>query len=65
MGRKSSFENASKPTLKSLRSSAQHDPVSIALKRLHDDVTSEEVPDDFLSILAAIDRKIASGEDSQ
>ena len=44
---------------------AQSDPVSIALKRLHADVTSEDLPDDFLSILAAIDRKIETGEDNQ
>jgi hypothetical protein len=36
------------------------DPISIALKKLHDDVASEDVPDEFLDLLAEIDRKIAA-----
>ena len=65
MGRKPPFEPAANPGRRSRGSSIQSDPVSIALKRLHADVTSEDVPDDFMSILAAIDRKIETGEDSQ
>jgi hypothetical protein len=40
------------------------DPVSAALQQLHDSITSEEVPDDFLRLLDAIDDKIASGNDT-
>ena len=65
MGRKPPFEPAANPSRRSRGLSIQSDPVSIALKRLHADVTSEVVPDDFMSILAAIDRKIETGEDSQ
>ena len=65
MGRKPPFEPTAIPGRRSRGLSVQSDPVSIALKRLHADVTSEDLPDDFLSILAAIDRKIETGEDSQ
>ncbi len=34
------------------------DPISIALRRLHKIVIDETIPDDFLSLLAEIDRKI-------
>lgn len=36
------------------------DPVSAALQQLHQAVTSEELPDDFLKILEEIDAKIAA-----
>ena len=65
MGRKPPFEPTAIPGRRSRGLSVQSDPVSIALKRLHADVTSEDLPDDFLSILAAIDRKIETGEDGQ
>ena len=41
------------------------DPIAIALKRLHEDVEAEEIPSEFLNLLAAIDRKMdakANGE---
>ena len=38
------------------------DPIAAALKRLHDTVESEAVPDDFLRILDEIDAKIASAK---
>ena len=65
MGRKPPFEPAANPGRRSRGLSVQSDPVSIALKRLHEGVTNEDVPDDFMSILAAIDRKIETGEDGQ
>lgn len=34
------------------------DPISLALKRLHETVVSEDVPEDFLNLLAEIDRKL-------
>lgn len=37
------------------------DAVSIALKRMHDKVVSEDLPDDFADLLAAIERKIVDG----
>lgn len=36
------------------------DPVSAALKQLHQAVASEAVPDDFLRLLEEIDAKIAA-----
>jgi hypothetical protein len=38
------------------------DAVSIALKRMHQKVISEDVPKDFEDLLAAIGRKIDTGE---
>lgn len=35
------------------------DPVGAALRRLHDDVAAEPLPENFLDLLAEIDRKIA------
>ena len=37
---------------------AEYDPISIALKRLHDEVLAEDIPNEFLELLAQIDRKI-------
>ena len=34
------------------------DPVAAALKQMHEAVTNEAVPDDFMRILAEIDAKI-------
>lgn len=34
------------------------DPIAIALKRLHEEVEAEEIPAEFLDLLAAIDRKM-------
>jgi len=36
------------------------DPVSTALQQLHQAVSSEELPEDFLRILEEIDAKIAA-----
>ncbi|MEP6869920.1 MAG: NepR family anti-sigma factor [Novosphingobium sp.] len=41
---------------------APFDSVSAALRSMHDSVTAEPVPDDFLSILDEIDAKIAAGK---
>jgi hypothetical protein len=38
------------------------DAVSIALKRMHQNVIGEDVPKDFEDLLAAIGRKIDSGD---
>lgn len=38
------------------------DPISHALKRLHDEVASEPLPDEFLQLLSEIDRKIGLEE---
>ena len=34
------------------------DPIAIALKRLHEEVEAEEIPSEFMDLLAAIDRKM-------
>lgn len=36
------------------------DPIAAALKQMHDSVTNEALPDDFLRLLDEIDSKIAS-----
>jgi Anti-sigma factor NepR len=36
------------------------DPIAAALKQMHDAVSSEALPDDFLRLLDEIDSKIAS-----
>ena len=36
------------------------DPIAAALKQMHDSVTSEALPDDFLRLLDEIDSKIAA-----
>ncbi len=41
---------------------AAFDPVSAALQQLHQAVASEEVPEDFMRILAEIDAKIAAAK---
>ncbi|MEO5598825.1 MAG: NepR family anti-sigma factor [Novosphingobium sp.] len=41
---------------------APFDSVSAALRSMHDSVTAEPVPDDFLRILDEIDAKIAAGK---
>lgn len=41
------------------------DPIAIALKRLHEEVEAEEIPSEFLDLLAKIDLKLdakAKGE---
>lgn len=38
------------------------DPITAALKQMHEAVASEELPDDFLRILDEIDAKIAAGQ---
>ena len=35
--------------------SAPADPIALALQRLHDEVTKEELPDSFLRVLDALD----------
>ena len=36
------------------------DPIGAALRQMHDSVTSEELPDDFLRLLGEIDARIAA-----
>jgi Anti-sigma factor NepR len=38
------------------------DPLSTALKKLHDSVVDEPLPDEFMDLLDQIDRKIAAKE---
>lgn len=38
------------------------DPVSTALKKLHESVIDEPLPDEFMDLLDQIDRKIAAKE---
>lgn len=41
---------------------AEADPIGEALRRLHDEVAAEPLPDEFLQLLEDIDKKIAEGE---
>lgn len=41
------------------------DPVATALRRMHEAVTAEPVPEDFLRLLGQIDAKIAAGKKLQ
>lgn len=43
------------------RGRRDNDPITMGLRRLWADVESEEVPDDFLSLLDEIDSKRAGG----
>lgn len=36
------------------------DPIAAALRQMHDQVASEDLPDDFLRLLDEIDSKIAA-----
>lgn len=38
------------------------DPIGEALRRLHDEVAAEPLPEEFLQLLEDIDKKIAEGE---
>lgn len=40
---------------------SEADPISAALRKIHDSVLDEPLPDDFLNLLDQIDQKIASG----
>lgn len=39
-------------------SSPEADPIGAALRRLHDEVSAEPLPEEFLKLIAEIDRKI-------
>lgn len=41
------------------------DPVGAALRRLHEEVVSEPLPEDFLRLLGEIERKIAAEPDQE
>ena len=41
------------------------DPVSTALRQLHDAVAGEALPDDFLRLLDEIDQRIAAAKPAQ
>jgi hypothetical protein len=45
--------------------STAFDPVEAALKQMHEAVSTEAVPDDFLRILEDIDAKIAAAKTVQ
>lgn len=53
---------AAKSKLKEKPTGARLDPVTVALKRIHDSVVDEPLPDDFLTLLNEIDAKIAAEE---
>ena len=38
--------------------SANDDPIAVALKRLHDNIVQEELPDAFLDIVAQIEARL-------
>jgi Anti-sigma factor NepR len=42
---------------------ASDDPIGAALRKIHDAVLDEPLPDDFLDLLDQIDKKIAASED--
>ncbi len=44
------------PTIKPF--DTHSDPIAIALKRLHEEVEAEEIPSEFLDLLAQIDQKM-------
>jgi Anti-sigma factor NepR len=39
------------------------DPIAAALKKIHDSVADEPLPDDFLDLLEQIDRKISAADE--
>lgn len=41
------------------RTASISDPVGAALRRLHDDIVAEPLPDEFLRLLGEIEHKIA------
>jgi Anti-sigma factor NepR len=43
--------------------SDQVDPVTAALRQMHDDIASEPIPPDFLELLEKIDRKMSARKD--
>ena len=47
---------------KKVQKSADGDAISKALKKIHDSVLEEPLPDDFLKLLDQIDQKISSAE---
>lgn len=42
-------------------STSRNDPISMALRQLHDHVLAEPIPDDFLDILSKMDKKMENG----
>lgn len=42
------------------RTDPSFDPITAALRQLHDDVASEPIPDDFMRLLDQIDARISS-----
>lgn len=57
-------ENSAPPkgakTMSSEQSNALDDPVGAALRRLHDDVVAEPLPEEFLRLLGEIESKISA-----
>lgn len=41
------------------------DPISIALKRMHDAIVDEPLPEEFLALIEQIDAKIAGGKQTK
>jgi hypothetical protein len=48
-----------------MKTSTAFDPVEAALKQMHHAVSTENMPDDFVRILAEIDAKIAAAKSVQ
>ena len=44
-----------------MMSASRNDPISMALRQLHDHVLAEPIPDDFLDILSKMDKKMENG----
>lgn len=40
----------------------RNDPIATALRRLHDDIVAEAVPDEFMKLLSEIDQRIDEGK---
>lgn len=56
MAKSGNFKPTGVPALRAF--DTHSDPIAIALKRLHEEVEAEEIPAEFLDLLAAIDRKL-------
>ena len=56
MAKSGNFKPTAAPPLNAF--DTHSDPIAIALKRLHEEVEAEEIPSEFLDLLAAIDRKL-------
>lgn len=53
--------DAGKPQRKKPEVGVAFDPVGAALRQMHDKVTQEDIPDDFLRLLDEIDSRAKGG----